>query len=164
MTISIDLFSAQELAYGPLGLIYTNLVQEAESQDYGACSFNLGQKFIKFRVAKITSKKVGQFVTFWKRVGNGPIVPYDITDSFDSLVVSVRNGDCFGQFIFPKDVLLQKGLLSKEGLGGKRAMRVYPVWDITDSSQAKKTQAWQLQYFVEIQPSFDKNKMRRLFS
>jgi hypothetical protein len=161
--IPADLLSAQELAYGPLGLTYSNLVQEVESQDYVACSFDLGQKHIKFRVAKITPTKAGQFVTFWKRIGGGPIMPYDMNDPFDLLIVSVRNGDNLGQFIFPKDILLQKGLLSKEGQGGKRAMRVYPRWDVADNAQAKKTQSWQTQYFVELQPVFDKEKMRTLF-
>ena len=34
-----------------------------------------------------------------------------------------------------------QGFASQDGKGGKRAMRVYPPWDITDSPQAKKTQA-----------------------
>ncbi|MDR0329875.1 MAG: MepB family protein [Rickettsia sp.] len=29
-------------------------------------------------------------------------------------------------------------------------MRVYPPWDIVINKQAKKTQAWQLEYFLEI--------------
>ncbi|MFQ6421766.1 MULTISPECIES: MepB family protein [unclassified Bacillus (in: firmicutes)] len=33
---------------------------------------------------------------------------------------------------------------------GKRAIRVYPPWDKTTSRQAQKTQAWQLEYFLEI--------------
>lgn len=44
-----DLLAAQELAYGLLGLTYSNLVHEAESQGYGACSFDVVQKHIKFR-------------------------------------------------------------------------------------------------------------------
>ncbi len=163
LNIFTDLRLAQELVYVPIGLTLSNLVHEVESQDYGACSFDLGQKHINFRIAKITPTKVGQFVTFWKRIGDGPIMPYDVNDLFDFLIVSVRNGYHFGQFIFPKNVLLEKGLLSKDGCGGKRAMRVYPAWDAVDNAQAKKTQSWQLLYFVEIQPSFDKEKMRKLF-
>lgn len=29
-------------------------------------------------------------------------------------------------------------------------MRIYPVWDTTVSNQAKKSQMWQLQYFVDL--------------
>jgi len=27
---------------------------------------------------------------------------------------------------------------------------VYPPWDITTNKQAKKTQAWQLEYFLDV--------------
>jgi hypothetical protein len=46
----------------------------------------------------------------------------------------------------------EKGIVSKERAGGKGAMRIYPPWDVTDSAQAKKTQAWQLIYFFDIRP------------
>ena len=62
----------------------------------------------------------------------------------------MRNGHNFGQFIFPKSALLQHSILSKNGIGGKRAIRVYPPWDIATSHQAKNTQLWQLKYFLEI--------------
>ena len=81
-------------------------------------------------------------------------MPYDMADSFDLLVISVRAGDHFGQFVFPKNILLQKRNSFKDGIGGKRALRVYPPWDVTDNPQAKKSQAWQLAYFFEIQPQF----------
>lgn len=158
-----DLLEAQKLAYEPSGLLCTEFELEAESQEYGACAFKLNGKSIRFRVAKITPTKVGQFVTFWKRVGSGPIMPYDMADKFDFLVVSVRTADHFGQFIFPKSVLCQKGFVSVEGKGGKRAMRVYPPWDIADNSQAKKTQAWQLMYFVEIRPNLDLILIQNLY-
>jgi len=158
-----DLLAAQGHAYQLIGLTYSKLAPEAESLQYGACTFEINNKTIKFRVAKITPTKIGQFITFWKRIGDGPIMPYDINDPFDMLIVSVRNAKHLGQFIFPKAALWQKGLLSKDAIGGKRAMRVYPPWDITDSPQAQKTQAWQLLYFAEIQPNFDASKMQKLF-
>ena len=71
-------------------------------------------------------------------------MPHDLEDPFDFFVVSVRHGKSFGQFVFPKAVLCEKGIVSKEGLGGKRAMRIYPPWDITESRQANKTQTWQM--------------------
>jgi hypothetical protein len=160
VTIRADLLVAKKLAYEPSGFTCKNVIQEVESQEYGACEFEMNNKIIKFRVAKITPTKIGQFVTFWKRIGRGPIMPYDINDPFDLLVVSVRDAQHFGQFIFPKDVLWQQGLISKDKNEGKRAMRVYPSWDVTDNPQAKKTQAWQLLYFVEIQPIFDRRKNR----
>lgn len=162
-TVYSDLSAAQECAYTQMGLIYSKLLLEVESQDYGACTFEMNNKIVKFRAAKITPTKIGQFVTFWKRIGTGPIMPYDMHDSFDLLVVSVRGVKNFGQFVFPKGILLQKGVLSKDGKDGRRALRVYPPWDITDSPQAKKTQAWQLLYFAEIQPHLDTIQLKRLF-
>lgn len=106
--ISEDFFLVQKLAYEPNGLQYQNLRWAAESKDYAACSFEINNKAIQFRVARITPIKIGQFVTFWKRLGEGPIMPYDISNTVDLFIVSVRNGEYFGQFVFPKEVLFQK--------------------------------------------------------
>jgi hypothetical protein len=145
-----DLLIVQKTVYEPSGLVCKDFVQEAESQEYGACTFVVNGRCVKFRVAKITPTKVGQFVTLWKRVECGPIMPHDMTDSVDLFVISVRDGQSFGQFVFPKNVLYEKGFVSKQGQGGKRAMRVYPPWDTVDNHQAKQTQLWQLHYFLEI--------------
>lgn len=158
-----DLFAAQKLAYEPSGLICKNVVKEKESEEYGACTFELNNHHILFRVGKITPTKIGQFVTLWKRIGNGPIIPYDMADPVDLFVVSVRDAQHFGQFVFPKTVLHEKGVISKNGKGGKRAMRIYPPWDMPDNQQAKKTQAWQRIYFFEIGQNSDIARIRKLF-
>jgi hypothetical protein len=146
-TLHPDLVIAQELAYIPSGFTHKNLTHELENQGY---RFEMNGHIIKFRVANITPTKIGQFVTFWKRSESGPIIPYDIADQFDFLVVSVRIADRLGQFIFPKEVLCKKGFISKDGKGGKRAMRVYPPLDSTHNKQASQTQGWQVLYFFEI--------------
>ena len=157
-----DLTMAQEIAYEPYGLVCKNIIIDKESADYGACTFQIGNKKIVFRVAKITPTKVGQFVTLWKRIGASPIMPFDMSDAIDLFIVTVAKEKLFGQFIFPKEVLWQKGFVSKDGKGGKRAMRVYPPWDITDSKQAQKTQEWQRLYFVELSPVVDLEKIKFL--
>lgn len=164
-SIHPDLLEAKKLAYDPSGLTYKNLFKEEESKEYGACVFEMNNKRIKFRIGKITPKKSGQFVTLWKRIGNSPIMPYDLADPIDLFVVSVRNANHFGQFVFPKTVLVEKGIVSKEGKGGKRAMRIYPPWDMADSRQAKNTQAWQLVHFFEIDPNkkTDTTRVQKLF-
>lgn len=73
------------------GLGCSNLTYEQESQEYDACTFDLYDKHIHYRTAKITPKKIGLFVTFWKRSGAGPIEPFDVTDQFDFLIVSASN-------------------------------------------------------------------------
>lgn len=163
-SIHHDLIAAQKIAYDQIGLRYDKFALEKESQEYGACSFEMNNKIINFRVAKTTPTKIGQFVTYWKRIGSGPIMPYDINDNFDFLIISVRNAQHFGQFVFPKDILFKHGLISKNLISGKRAMRVYPPWDITDNSQAKKTQQWQIAYFFQIQPNTDIIKLKKLFA
>jgi len=160
-----DLFEAMSVAYEPSGLICQNLVKEAESEEYGACVFEMNNRRIKFRIGKITPTKVGQFVTLWKRIGDGVIQPHDIDDPVDFFVISVRNAEHFGQFVFPKMILLEKGILSKGGKGGKRAMRIYPPWDIAENRQAKNTQEWQLMYFFEIykNKTIDSTIVQKLF-
>ncbi len=174
-TIHPDLLAAQKFVYEPTGFICKKIIKEIESEEYGAFEFELNFELnhvntklnIKFRVAKITPTKIGQFVTLWKRIGSGPIMPHDVIDAFDFYVVSVRNADrCrFGQFIFPKKVLCEKGILSEHGKGGKLAIRVYPAWDVAENRQAKKTQEWQLKYFVEMNVNKDVEieNIRKLF-
>lgn len=58
-----------------------------------------------------------------------------------------------GQFVIPKSALIKHGIISVKGKGGKRALRVYPSWNVTESKQALKTQAWQLDFFAEIPKS-----------
>jgi len=148
-----DFIVLQKTVYEPRGLICKSIYKEEESAEYGACKFQINDSHILFRVGKITPTKIGQFVTLWKRIGKGPIMPYDDADPFDFFIVTVRDKNRFGQFIFPKNVLREKGIISQHGKGGKRAMRLYPAWDVVDNEQAKKTQTWQLHYFFEINAS-----------
>lgn len=155
-----DLIAAQKLAYEPNGWVIEHFTTETESQEYAASEFTMNHQRIKFRVAKITPTKVGQFVTLWKRIGSGPIQPFDRSDPFDLFIISVRNSEHFGQFVFPRILLCEKGVISKDGKGGKRAIRVYPPWDIADNKQAIKTQKWQIPYFFEILPHTQPNVAR----
>ncbi|MBG6111479.1 hypothetical protein H4V97_000996 [Flavobacterium sp. CG_23.5] len=149
-TIHSDLLAIKELIYDANDYRYTFPIKEAESSEYGACTFELNGLSIKFRTAKITPTKIGQFVTLWKRIEKGPIQPFDITDSIDRFVISTRKDNRFGQFIFPKSVLCEQGVISTNNKEGKRAIRVYPPWDKTTNKQAQKTQKWQLDFFLEI--------------
>lgn len=145
-----DLLLAQELAYIPNGYSTTNIQVENESSEYGACNFHLNGRYCKFRAGKATPKKPGFFVTIWKRSPKGPITPFDLSDPIDLFIFSVHTNEHFGQFVFPKTLLVEKGVLSNDGKGGKRAIRVYPPWTITTSNQAKLTQSWQEDYYYEI--------------
>lgn len=147
--IHSELILLENKIYQSCGLHITNIKFEKESIEYGAASFTLGKLNCKFRIGKITPTKVGQFVTFWKRIDNGPILPYDAEDVFDFLIIQAKTDKFHGFFVFPKETLIQKGVLSQNGTGGKRALRIYPSWDATENNQSKKTQAWQLPCFFE---------------
>ena len=136
---------------------------EIESKEYDACQFELNGKKILCRNSKITPKKARQFVTFWKRNGNGPIEPFNEKDQIDFYVVNARMEDKLGQFVFPKSVLIKKGIISTEKKEGKRGFRVYPKWDLVKSKQAEKTQKWQLDYFYEINHAIDLKKVNDLY-
>nr|WP_255509225.1 MepB family protein [Flavobacterium sp. J27] len=118
--------------------------------DYGACTFELNDKKIQHRVAKITPTKVGQFVTIWKRNQQGITEPYHVTDALDFIFITTIENEKIGQFIFPKSVLAENAIISSDQKEGKRGIRVYPPWGEVTSKQALKTQSWQTKYFVTI--------------
>ncbi len=149
-SIHYDLKVVKELVYEKCGFDLTNLKQHLESTEYGACSFELNGHTIQYRVSKITPTKTGQFVTIWKRNNDGITEPFDILDDLDFIIITSKSGENFGQFIFPKSVLADKGIITSNGKEGKRGIRVYPPWDITTNKQAMQTQSWQSKYFLTI--------------
>ena len=146
-----DLLIFKKLVYDKFNFDLVGLNIEDESQEYGACSYKINGKAVQFRVSKITPKKVGQFVTIWKRNEQGITQPFKETDQIDFIVISSRNGDNFGQFIFPKSVLVDKEIITRKNKEGKRGIRVYPPWDKPINKQAIKTQSWQIRFFESIQ-------------
>lgn len=154
----------QTKIYDKCGLVISNYLNEAESQEYEACRFNLNDLKVVCRTAKVTPKKVGQFVTFYKRNSSGIIEPLNQNDSFDFYLVNVKTANRIGQFIFPKSILIKKGIISTNQKEGKRAFRVYPNWENALSKQAIQTQNWQLDYFYEINSSTKSKKVIDLLS
>ena len=136
-----DLQLAKKILYNECGFQFQNLIWNSESANYGACSFELNNKLIQYRVANITPTKIGQFVAIWKRNSEGITAPFDVSDSLDFMIISVRDSENFGQFIFPKSVLVSHGIISQNEKGGKRGIRVYAPWDKPENKQAIKTQA-----------------------
>jgi hypothetical protein len=161
-----DLLSIKHILYDQCDFSILQLHIESEGSEYGACAFIINDSNIKFRVAKITTKKIGQFVTLWKRASDGQTRPHDANDDVSFFVISTRAKNHFGQFIFPKSVLIEKDIFSVNGNGGKRGIRVYPPWDRAENSQAIKTQKWQLQYFLDLtnEYSVDYEFARSLYS
>lgn len=136
--------------YERLGFSVTNVRNHDESKEYSACGFLLNNKEIEFRTGKITPAKPGHFVAIWKRDNTGKTAPFDLSDGIDFIIISVREKEHFGQFIFPKPTLIHQGIISQNDKEGKRGMRVYPPWSKALNKQAQKTQKWQGDHFLDL--------------
>lgn len=132
------------------GLLSIDLKQEKESYEYCAYTLNLDGSKSKFRIAKVTPTKPGLFVTMWKRNSAGITEPHAIHDPIDLYIVSVKDQNRAGVFIFPKEAFAKHGIISVSGKGGKRGFRVYPTWENSLNKQATKTQSWQVKYFYDF--------------
>ena len=142
-----DLQTMKHLVYDKLNLEFENLILHSEGEEYGACRFDINRQKIEHRVSKITPTKAGQFVTIWKRNEQGITAPFDVFDDIDFIIITSKKEGNLGQFIFPKTVLIEKGIISQNEKEGKRGIRVYPPWDEATNRQAEKTQNWQVNYF-----------------
>ncbi|PGS43787.1 mep operon protein MepB [Bacillus cereus] len=138
------------IIYKPNELIITNLKGEQQNAEYAGCLFHLNNKTIRFRVSKITPNKIGQFVSFWEKDDSLKNQAFAYEAAPDLLVITCFDDNKLGQFIFPKEILLKEKILKTQSQKGKMAMRIYPLWDTPVSNQAKKSQMWQLQYFVDL--------------
>lgn len=160
------LIPAKKTVYDICGFNLTKLIAEPESADYGACNFFLNDSLIVSRVAKITPTKTGQFVTLWKRNSNGIICPHQTNEAADLYVINCFKEKLFGQFVFSKEILMEKGILCSAQKKGKLGFRVYPAWDLTENKQAQETQKWQLPYFLEINDglALDMGRVKKIYS
>lgn len=145
-----ELKYCETIIFKPLRLYYTTRPTYEEGNSYSACTFELNYRGVVFRVGKTTPKKDGHFVTLWNRNNKGDIVPFDKDDYIGLFIICVTNGDKFGQFVFPKSILVEKNILSQTRIGGKRAMRIYSPWSFPKSKQAINTQSWQIKYFIDF--------------
>lgn len=138
------------LVYQPNHFTIGEVQEECQNSEYGAGTFHLGSKSVRFRVAKITPTKKGQFVALWEKDENNKNQPFSYDASPDLVVINVFTEHHFGQFIFPKTILASKNILKTTRTNGKMAFRVYPSWDTPTSQQAVATQKWQLDYFIDL--------------
>lgn len=163
---TLEMIRVKALVYDKCDFNFTNYLPDSESVEYDACSFNLNGKSVTSRVSKITPTKTGQFVTLWKRNEEGVICPHQVNEAADLYVINCFKENLFGQFVFPKLVLMKQGILSSHQKKGKLGFRVYPAWDAVENKQAQKTQKWQLDYFLEIKEGLelDLNRIKTLYS
>jgi hypothetical protein len=150
-TFNTALTVVNKTVYEPNQLTIKSIQEEQQNAKYGAGTFQLSSRTVRFRVANKTPTKVGQFVAFWEKDENNKNQPYSYDEAPDVLVITTFKDDNeFGQFVFPKEILLNHDILRSSSTKGKMAIRVYPSWDKPPSKQAMKTQAWQLPYFLDM--------------
>lgn len=128
----------------------SNLVQEKESQEYLAYNCLFNHKPAKFRLAKVTPTKIGQFVTLWKRDKQRVTTPHHLDDPYETYLIVTQTDKHLGIFVFPKELLAKYKYISTTDNDGKRGFRVYPTWDHPTNKQGKHTQKWQSQYFFDF--------------
>lgn len=161
--LNSELKKIKEIAYDNCSFLISDLEIESEGKKYKACKFKLNGLKIICRNAKITPKKNGQFVTFWRRNKNGTTEPFHETDEISFYVVNVSQENRIGQFVLPKSALIENKIISSAQKDGKRGFRVYPNWDTPNSKQAEKTQKWQTKYFVEFDSKINLNLVKKLY-
>lgn len=128
----------------------SDVIPDAECEEYDGHNFRLDGRDVKYRKAKITPKKIGQFVTLWKRNAAGQTVPFVEEDDFDFYLIAVERDEMFGFFLFPKRVLVERQILSSANKEGKRGFRLYAEWDNPESRHAAQTKGWQCEYFIRL--------------
>ena len=176
----------------PLGYQLTKNVEldcTPEAIKYNGATFVLNNKNIIYRKAKITPDRPGGFLTVWQRptvINNQDNKPIAFTSkSLDYLLIQVEDTynvssennapkDLLkGLFIFSVSLLIEKGIVSSSTSNGKTAFRVFPPWSEDRglsgskvfSDSGKKTQRWQLPYFIKIGNDglIDSDKLNDLF-
>ncbi len=141
----------QEQFLVSLGKTVIGIDREQESAEYGAIRFEMDGLNCLFRQAKHTPKKIGQFVTLWKRpTPDSEIAPLDRDDGIDRVFIFADETSRFGVFVFQPQLLVKKDIFSEQSEGGKRAFRVYAPWTVPVSAQAKRSKTWQCAHFVEL--------------
>jgi len=162
-------------SFVPAGYTITRSIERdpiPEAAKYAALSFALNEHNIIYRKAKVTPDRPGAFLAVWQRpmtqeANDNKPIPFQ-TGDLDYLFVQIAShselsGDNkqdiqHGMFIFPVSLLVAKGVVSSPTKKGKTGFRVFPPWSQNRgiagtkvfSESGKKTQRWQLPYFVEI--------------
>ncbi|HHJ5073275.1 TPA: MepB family protein [Staphylococcus aureus] len=126
-----------------------DLTEEKYNQDYEALTFSFKEETYQSRLAKKTPTKAGYFVTCWTKDENNCNQPYSKEAFVDYLMIIVIDEELSGYFLFPRELLVEKGILTTFEHKGKMAFRVYPKWCNQLNKTAGQTQKWQCKYFFE---------------
>lgn len=108
-----------------------------KNSNYSAGTFQLSSRTI-------------QFIAFLEKDENNKNQPFPYEAAPDLLVNTTSMKNNFGQFIFPKEILIKYNVFKSSSTKGEMAMRVYLSWDHPTSKQAIRTRKWQLLYLVDL--------------
>jgi len=160
------------------------------NSEYGADEFLLNNNKVVYRKGKTTHDRPGAFLALWQRPldpalnGNKPI-PFtseqlnfliiEVSSLSDSNDLTETSTDIQrGIFVFPTKILIKKGIVSLLDSKGKTGFRVFPPWSQDRgtektkvfSNSGKKTQAWQLPYFLKLDEvgNLDRNLLGTILS
>ena len=159
-----ELEQLQNSIFSKLNVVISHLKPDSECEDYLGYNFQINHLNFKFRKAKITPKKIGQFVTLWKRNPESKQTePFSSEDVFDFYIIACECDEKFGFFFFSKEILAQKHILTTLSKEGKRGFRVYPNWDFPENKQAAKTQNWQREFFIDFSEEDFLEKFKLIF-
>ena len=86
------------------------IIWEDQNKNYLGCIVKLDEQIHRVRVAKITPKKIGQFVAIWQKDEHNVNQAFSFDDSPEYLSIFVFDGDKKGVFIFPKETMKNKGV------------------------------------------------------
>lgn len=126
-----------------------DLTEEKYNQDYEALTFSFKEETYQSRLAKKTPTKAGYFVACWTKDENNCNQSYSKEAFADYLMIIVIDEELSGYFLFPRELLVEKGILTTFEHKGKMAFRVYPKWCNQLNKTAGQTQKWQCKYFFE---------------
>ena len=96
-----ELEQLQNSIFSKLNVVISHLKPDSECEDYLGYNFQINHLNFKFRKAKITPKKIGQFVTLWKRNPESKQTePFSSEDVFDFYIIACECEGKFGFFLF----------------------------------------------------------------
>ncbi|MEW4326826.1 MepB family protein [Rossellomorea marisflavi] len=133
---------------------------EDQNLEYEGFVLTLDDRTYRSRRARKTPNKKGYFTVFWRKGEDDRNRPYTLEECTDRLIITVLDQGKKGQFVFPKKVMALKGIVTTGSSKGKMAMRVYPDWVTGLNPTARKAQAWQSEYFMDLSERVDGNLIR----
>ena len=134
-----------------LCIMLTDIEFEEQNSIYVGSKFNINNHSIRFRKAKSTPTKSGLFVVAWEKDDLNVNQAYHYDHAPTYLMIYCEVEDNKGIFMFSKDILLERKILSSDTQKGKMGFRIYPPWEDKLNQQALQTQTWQCKSFIPFE-------------